>query len=192
MSVIRDQNSFWLALLWGTLTHSPNPHPDETGRVWTSNNLLVHIWVGNGYNHERKGTGRVSPSLPVVSPQIPNRPWRFDLADGMRQGCVSNLHHRWAPHRGFGRWCVAGGGEPRAGLAQCEVSATSSRVVLRHHHHARVDMRHRADTGDGAQQSLFQWDGHPQLVTEVAENEWMQFVFAITPPRSKSTSSSPL
>ena len=40
--------------------------PGETGRVWTQNNTPIYRRVGYGYPRHRKGTGRVSPSLPVA------------------------------------------------------------------------------------------------------------------------------
>ncbi|KAJ1279969.1 hypothetical protein BS78_04G195800 [Paspalum vaginatum] len=97
----------------------------------------------------------------------------------------------------------AAGAEPTAspGLAKLNMrySAASGRVGLRfqqlhqHHHHARVDVLRHRGPGAGAQQGPFQWADHPRLVTEAAENGWAQFVFAVAPPRSKSSaSSSPL
>ncbi|WVZ74610.1 hypothetical protein U9M48_022772 [Paspalum notatum var. saurae] len=93
----------------------------------------------------------------------------------------------------------AAGAEPAAspGLAKLNMrySAASGRVGLRfqqlHQHHHHHVLRHR---GGGAQhQGPFQWADHPRLVTEAAENGWAQFVFAVAPPRSKSSaSSSPL
>ncbi|WVZ74612.1 hypothetical protein U9M48_022774 [Paspalum notatum var. saurae] len=93
----------------------------------------------------------------------------------------------------------AAGAEPAAspGLAKLNMrySAASGRVGLRfqqlHQHHHHHVLRHRG--GGGAQQGPFQWADHPRLVTEAAENGWAQFVFAVAPPRSKSSaSSSPL
>ncbi|KAF8677799.1 hypothetical protein HU200_046461 [Digitaria exilis] len=96
---------------------------------------------------------------------------------------------------------AAGADPPTAspGLAKLNIryTAASGRVGLRfqplhqHHHHTRVDVRHRAaSTG---QQGAFQWADHPRLVTEAAENGWGQFVFSVAPPqRTKSNSSSPL
>ena len=57
-------------------------------------------------------------------------------------------------------------------------------------HHARVDSKHRAPT---QQQGPFQWGDHPRLVIGAAENGWAQFVFAVAPPRARSSAtSSPL
>ncbi|KAG8071449.1 hypothetical protein GUJ93_ZPchr0006g45537 [Zizania palustris] len=92
-----------------------------------------------------------------------------------------------------------GGGDAAASLGLGKLNiryhATSGRAGLRfqqlhHHHHAQVEVRYR-----GAPQGPFQWENHPRLVTEAAENGWGQFVFAhfaVAPPRTRSTSSSPL
>ncbi|KAK3158456.1 hypothetical protein QOZ80_2AG0137420 [Eleusine coracana subsp. coracana] len=97
---------------------------------------------------------------------------------------------------------ASGDGEPTAspglGKLNMRYSATSARAGLRfqqlhhhhHHHHGHVT-RHRG--GGAQQQGPFQWAEHPRLVTEAAENGWAQFVFAMAPPRTKSSaSSSPL
>jgi hypothetical protein len=105
-----------------------------------------------------------------------------------------------APPDLLGSAPAVGDGEPTAspGLAKLNMrySAASSRAGLRfqqlhHHHHGHV-MRHRG-LGGGTGQGPFQWADHPLLVTEAAENGWAQFVFAVAPPRARSSaSSSPL
>ncbi|KAK3154628.1 hypothetical protein QOZ80_2BG0193020 [Eleusine coracana subsp. coracana] len=93
---------------------------------------------------------------------------------------------------------AGGDGEPMAspglGKLNMRYSATSARAGLRfqqlHHNHGHVT-RHRG--GGAQQQGPFQWADHPRLVTEAAENGWAQFVFAVAPPRTRSSaSSSPL
>ena len=74
----------------------PYPFPkstsSETGRGWAQNTIPIHRMVGYGYSCYRKGTGRVSPSLPVsLSPccQI--------VACGQELACLPHLFERARP-----------------------------------------------------------------------------------------------